>query len=237
MKDFLTIIIPCLNEEAYIGRTLSYIRRQDEIDGVRIIIADAGSTDSTVEIINKLAEQLELNIEIIKGGLPAVGRNAGANLAETPYILFLDADVTFTHRNVIRESITSLYIGNYAMIGTCPKYKGELDVRALLIFLLNQIVTWCLSKTIPFAIGGFMLIERSIFNKLGGFDERAHQSEDWLLSRQIRPGRFKLVFDLVTQDNRRFKKYGYLNMIKLMLRNWKNRNNLEYFYNSQNYWD
>jgi len=46
-----------------------------------------------------------------------------------------------------------------------------------------------------------------------------------------------LVLDLITQDNRRFKKYGYLNMIKLMLRNWKNRNNLEYFYNSQNYWD
>lgn len=236
MKDFLTIIIPCLNEEAYIGRTLSYLRGQNEIDGVRIIIADAGSTDSTVEIINKLAEQLELNIEIIKGGLPAVGRNAGANLAETPYLLFLDADVTFTHPNVIRESITSLYIGNYSMIGTCPKYKGESDVRALLIFLMNQIVTWCLSKTSPFAIGGFMVIERSIFNKLGGFNERAHQSEDWLLSRKIKPAEFKLIPKLITQDNRRFKRYGYSKMVMLVFRNWLNRNNESYFYKDQNYW-
>jgi glycosyltransferase involved in cell wall biosynthesis len=177
MKESLTIVIPCLNEEAYIGRTLRHIRRQNGIDGVRVIIADAGSTDSTVAIITELAEQLELNVDLIKGGLPAVGRNAGANLAETPYVLFLDADVTFTHRNVIREAMASLYTGNYTMIGTYPKYKGEFDIRALLIFLLNQIVTWYLSKTRPFAIGGFMLMRRSIFNELGGFDERAHQSE------------------------------------------------------------
>jgi glycosyltransferase involved in cell wall biosynthesis len=236
MKESLTIVIPCLNEEAYIGRTLRHIRRQNGIDGVRVIIADAGSTDSTVAIITELAEQLELNVDLIKGGLPAVGRNAGANLAETPYVLFLDADVTFTHRNVIREAMASLYTGNYTMIGTYPKYKGEFDIRALLIFLLNQIVTWYLSKTRPFAIGGFMLMRRSIFNELGGFDERAHQSEDWLLSRKIKPAKFKLVPELITQDNRRFKRYGYSKMVRLVFRNWLNRNNESYFYKDQNYW-
>jgi hypothetical protein len=41
----------------------------------------------------------------------------------------------------------------------------------------------------------------------------------------------------MTQDNRRFKKYGYLNMIKLIRRNWLNRNNLDYFKEDQGYWD
>jgi glycosyltransferase involved in cell wall biosynthesis len=236
MKESLTIVIPCLNEEAYIGRTLRHIRRQNGIDGVRVIIADAGSTDSTVTIITELAEQLELNVNLIKGGLPAVGRNAGANLAETPYVLFLDADVTFTHRNVIREAMASLYTGSYTMLGTYPKYKGEFDIRAQLIFLLNEIVTWYLSKTRPFAIGGFMLMRRSIFNELGGFDEMAHQSEDWLLSRKIKPAKFKLVPELITQDNRRFKRYGYSKMVRLVFRNWLNRNNESYFYKDQNYW-
>jgi glycosyltransferase involved in cell wall biosynthesis len=236
MKDSLTIVIPCLNEEAYIGRTLRHIKRQNRIDGVRIIIADAGSTDSTLTIIKEISEQLGLNVEVIKGGLPAVGRNAGAKLADTPYLLFLDADVTFTHRDVIRESIASLYTGNYAMLGTYPKYKGELDIRALLIFSLNQIVTWYLSKTSPFAIGGFMLTRRFIFIELGGFDERAHQSEDWLLSRKIKPEKFKLVPELITQDNRRFKRYGYSKMLQLVFRNWLNRNNESYFYKDQNYW-
>jgi hypothetical protein len=89
----------------------------------------------------------------------------------------------------------------------------------------------------PFAIGGFVLISKSKFDELGGYDVNAKQSEDWLLSRQVDKKRFKLIFDLITQDNRRFKKYGYLNMLKLIFRNWLNRNNSGYFYNAQNYWD
>ena len=81
-----------------------------------------------------------------------------------------------------------------------------------------------------------MLIRRFIFNNLGGFDELAHQSEDWLLSRKIKPNKFKLIPKLITQDNRRFKKYGYLNMIWLVIKNWLNRNNESHFYKDQKYW-
>ena len=237
MEKEITIVIPCYNEVKYIGRTLRHIFRQHGCKGVRIIIADAGSTDGTLEKIELLKDSLGLRIEVIRGGLPSIGRNSGAKLVSTPYILFIDSDITFTHKYVISECMEKISSGNYDMIGTTPAYKGRFDIRAWIMFGINKYSTWLLSKTRPFAIGGFTMISRNKFNELGGYDEKAHQSEDWLLSRRIAPNRFKLVFDLITQDNRRFKKYGYLNMIKLMLRNWKNRNNLEYFYNSQNYWD
>jgi glycosyltransferase involved in cell wall biosynthesis len=236
MINDLTIIIPCYNEEAYIGRTLRAILRQKECAGVKIIIADAGSTDQTVNIINSIALKFNLNVEIIKGGLPAIGRNSGAQIATTPLLLFLDADITFTHNRVIIESVNTILSGNYAVLGTTPKYKGELDLRATFIFWINGLTTWYLSKTKPFAIGGFMIIRKFIFNNLGGFDELAHQSEDWLLSRKIKPNKFKLVPKLITQDNRRFKKYGYLNMIWLVIKNWLNRNNESHFYKDQKYW-
>ena len=235
MHELLTIVIPCYNEEKYIGRTLQNIYEQDYSRFIRIIIADAKSTDKTLQIINSFKDRLD--IEIIKGGLPSVGRNAGAKLADTEWILFLDADITFTSSTAIFEAIYQVIFHKYDMIGTTPKYFGEPDFRAEIMFFLNRITTWILSKTRPFAIGGFTLIRRDVFIKLGGYDEKAHQSEDWLLSRQIKPKNFKLIHNLVTQDNRRFKKYGYLNMIKLLYRNWKNRNNVEYFYNAQNYWN
>jgi glycosyltransferase involved in cell wall biosynthesis len=235
MHELLTIVIPCYNEEKYIGRALQNIHDQRFSKFIRIIIADAGSTDATIEIINSFKDKLD--IEIIKGGLPSVGRNAGARLADTPWILFLDADITFTRDSVIFDASYHMLFDEYDMLGTTPKYFGELDFRASVMFFLNKIATLFLSKTRPFAIGGFTLIRRDVFIELGGYDENAHQSEDWLLSRQIKPKNFKLVFDLITQDNRRFKKYGYLNMIKLLYRNWKNRDNIEYFYNAQNYWD
>ena len=232
----LTIVIPTYNEGKYIARTLYAIAAQSKTKGIKIIIADAKSTDNTRTMAETNGFELGLNLIVIDGGLPAVGRNAGAKLATTPYVLFLDADVTFTHRHAIKEAFDEIATGKYEMVATTPVYKGELDIRAFIMFSLNKYVTWFLSKTEPFAIGGFTMVNRQVFNKLGGYDEKAKQSEDWLLSKKIKPHNFKLVSELITQDNRRFKRYGYFSMVKLLYNNWRNRNNTQYFYEDQGYW-
>jgi glycosyltransferase involved in cell wall biosynthesis len=237
LSQQLTIVIPTYNEEKYIAQTLYAIASQSGTYKVKIIIADAKSTDNTRLVASTNGFELGLDLEIIDGGLPAVGRNAGAKLATTPYILFLDADVTFSHRQVIVQAIDELAFMDYQMIGTTPVYKGEFDIRASIMFGLNKYVTWFLSKTEPFAIGGFTMVNRQVFNKLGGYDEKAKQSEDWLLSKKISPKKFKLIPELITQDNRRFKRYGYFSMVKLLYNNWRNRNNTKYFYEDQGYWD
>jgi len=233
----LTIVIPTYNEGKYIARTLYAIAAQSGTHKVKIIIADAKSTDNTRTMAEVNGFELGLNLKVIDGGLPAVGRNAGAKLATTPYILFLDADVTFTHRYAIKEAFGEIATGKYEMVGTTPVYKGKLDIRASIMFGLNKYITCFLSKTEPFAIGGFTMVNRRVFNSLGGYDEKAKQSEDWLLSKKIKPHKFKLIPELVTQDNRRFKRYGYFSMVKLLYNNWKNRNNTQYFYEDQGYWN
>jgi glycosyltransferase involved in cell wall biosynthesis len=235
LSQQITIIIPTYNEEKYIGRTLNAIALQSGTSDVKIIISDARSTDSTRLIATTIASELKLNLEIIDGGLPAIGRNAGAKLATTQYVLFLDADVTFAHDHVIVQAVNELAFMGYYMVGTNPIYKGKLDIRAYIMFKINKYITWFLSKTEPFAIGGFIMVYTSLFNDLGGFDERATQSEDWLLSKKIAPNRFKLIPDLITQDNRRFKKFGYFKMIQLLYNNWMNKNNIDYFYKDQKY--
>ena len=237
MHKLLTIVIPTYNEEKYIARTLYAIVAQSKTTDIQIIIADAKSTDNTRSIVESIGFELGLNIKIINGGLPAVGRNAGAKLATTPYVLFLDADVTFTSRQVIKDSLNEIIAGDYEMLSTTPVYKGGFDVRASIMFGLNKYVTWFLSKVEPFAIGGFTMVNRQSFINLGGYDEKATQSEDWLLSKRILPHNFKLIPDLITQDNRRFKRYGYWSMVKLLWRNWRNRDNIQYFYKDQGYWD
>jgi len=235
MEKLITIIIPCKNEERYIKDLLFGLAEQN-IGKAKIYLADADSTDDTKLLAETYAFELGLNLTIIKGGLPARGRNNGARFAKTPYLLFLDADVTFTHQQAIEEALDNIYNKPIDMVGTTPKYRGELDLRAWLLFRLNRITAWYLSKTHPFAIGGFTLVKTDTFKRLGGYDEKATQAEDWLLSRQIPCWRFKLIPDLITQDNRRFKKYGYFRMIKLMWKNWKNRNNREYFLQDAGYW-
>ena len=234
MHKLLTIVIPCKNEERYIKHLLFALVEQG-IGTTQIYLADARSTDSTRMLAETYAFELGLNLKIIPGGLPAQGRNRGAKLAKTPYILFLDADVTFTHPQAIEEALDNIHDRAVDMVATTPYYKGEFDIRAWLLFRINRVAAWFLAKTHPFAIGGFTLVRRDVFNTLGGYDEKATQAEDWLLSRQVAPSRFKLIPDLMTQDNRRFKRFGYFKMVKLLYNNWVNRDNIEYFYKDQKY--
>lgn len=229
MKN-LSIIIPCKNEENYIGKLLDNIKNQNLIN-FEIIIADANSTDNTLNIINSYKKHL--NINVIEGGLPGIGRNNGCKMSNSDILLFIDADVTFTDNNFINKCLNVIF--KYEMISTTPKYKGNFDILAYIIYFLNNIFTSLISLKYPFAIGAFTMIKKEKFEEIGMYNEKVHQCEDWLLSKQIKPKNFKLFFQKITQDNRRFKKFGYIKMLKLIYNNWKNRNNIEYFYKDVKY--
>jgi glycosyltransferase involved in cell wall biosynthesis len=235
MEKELTIVIPCRNEEEYIGRLLEEISLQG-VGATEIILADANSTDGTVEEALSSSLQLGLKLKIAPGGLPAVGRNRGAFLAKTKYVLFVDADVTFTHKCSLLDCLDQMKEGDYDMMTTTPVHRGDTNIRASLLFFLNKISTRWLSRREPFAIGAFTLVKKEKFDELGGYDEEVKHTEDWLLSKKILPSKFLLITDLITQDDRRFKKFGYRRMVKLIWFNWLNRNNREYYLNDAGYW-
>ena len=85
----LSIIIPTFNEEKYLPALLESIKRQD-FDDYEVIVADAGSQDRTREIAQ------EWGCKVVEGGMPAVGRNYGAEKARGDCLLFLDSDVILT---------------------------------------------------------------------------------------------------------------------------------------------
>src|ERR1700744_1375672 len=100
----LTIVIPAKNESRLLPTLLESLCRQDYslMKSTKVFLADAGSTDGTQDLAMSFADRL--NIEVIPGGLPSVGRNAGAKLADTRYVLFLDADVVMTERTMLRRA-------------------------------------------------------------------------------------------------------------------------------------
>ena len=105
MNAELTIIIPAKNEAGMLPKLLNSLCKQDyaEMAETRVLVADAGSTDGTVEVALSFRGRLQL--EVIPGGLPSVGRNAGARLATTKYVLFLDADVELPEPTLLRRAI------------------------------------------------------------------------------------------------------------------------------------
>src|SRR5260370_19098521 len=101
----LTIVRPAKNEAKLIPDLLISLTRKyySKMSSMRVLVADANSTDGTPEIVLSFRDRL--NVEVIRGGMPSVGRNQGAARADTPYVLFLDADIELAHPSVLRRAV------------------------------------------------------------------------------------------------------------------------------------
>src|ERR1700758_3538207 len=99
----LTIVIPAKNEAKLIPRLLTSLMNQDysKMSSTKVLVADANSTDGTPEIVMGYRDRL--NVGVIKGGMPSYGRNQGAAQADTPYVLFLDADIELADNSLVRR--------------------------------------------------------------------------------------------------------------------------------------
>ena len=234
ISDKITIVVPCKNEENYIAHLLMHLRRQS-IGHTRIIIADC-STDKTREVIEIMKG--ELNVEIIDGGPVSTAKNNGARLVDTPYILFIDADVRFFKDSVIRDAVNLIETKNLDLIGLNIKCYDK-DLRAKIGFTAFNLINHVLKYFSPFAVGAFMLTRKDRFEEFGGFPEQFSTSEDFFLSRKYSPKKFRLIRHHFGQDSRRFKKMGYMSMAKYLVKNFVNRNNKAYWDRIDNsrYWN
>jgi glycosyltransferase involved in cell wall biosynthesis len=95
MKELITIVIPCKNENENIYECIGFIAKQVGCTGTKVIIADISDDEQSLWWVWKAQTEYKysLNIEVIKGGFPAKARLEGSKLVTTPYILFLDADI------------------------------------------------------------------------------------------------------------------------------------------------
>jgi glycosyltransferase involved in cell wall biosynthesis len=224
LSDKVTIVIPCKNEENYIQHLLTSLRLQ-KIGDTKIIIADS-STDNTRQVIKD--NSAFLNVEVIDGGPVSIARNNGAKLATTPYILFIDSDVRFVNKYVIRDAVEEIEFYNLDLIGA-KIYCYDNDWKANLGFIIFNYMNKILSHFSPFAVGAFMLTRRDKFEEYGGFSEKYTTSEDFFLSRMYNPQKFRIINHYFGQDSRRFKKMGYFGMAAYLIKNFINRNNKKYW--------
>jgi glycosyltransferase involved in cell wall biosynthesis len=235
MQAELTIVIPAKNEVTMLPRLLASLSRQDwaGLAETRVLVADAGSTDGTVEAALGFRDRLA--VEVIGGGLPAVGRNTGARLASTKYVLFLDADVELADSTLLRRAMETMRRRELHLVTTniVCRHGGFFDD---VLYAGTNFMQYAGSFLKPFATGMFMLFDREMFWELGGFNERALFAEDYLLSKGVETSRFRIVNGRVLTTNRRFRKVGHGRMVLMffqtMLHSWDE----EYFLRDRGYW-
>ena len=234
MKDEVTIVVPCKNEQFYIHHLLDGLKKQKGIEGIRIYIADC-STDDTRKVIEN--NKGDLDVVVIEGGPVSVAKNNGAALVTTPYILFIDSDVRFFSNTVIYDTLKQMKEEDLHLIGLSIKCYDN-DWRAKIGFSMFNVVNKILSKWIPFAVGAYCLTRRDKFYEHGAFPCKYPTSEDFHLSRKYDPKKFKIAKHYFGQDSRRFKQMGYFGMSWYLIKNFLYRNNQKHWDNidEKRYW-
>lgn len=183
----LTIVIPVRNRASIVLSTLESIAVQSCRD-FDLVIVDNNSTDNsytTVESWISTSAPKDIDITLLREFTPgaSAARNAGANVAHTPYIAFFDSDDTMRPNYV--ESILDTF---RAHPGTDIVYwKKCIHYGHNFIHLCRFSTT----RILEFHIWHSMLSTQSwaartsLFRSLGGWNEQLLQWDDWELGIRI----------------------------------------------------
>lgn len=94
-KALISIVIPVYNAEKYISNTIKSLFNQT-YKNFEVVIIDDGSSDNSMQIVDKEMKQKDISYTIIHQMNQGLGkaRNVGYENASGEWILFLDADDT-----------------------------------------------------------------------------------------------------------------------------------------------
>ena len=188
MNKFISVVIPNYNAGSTIGKCLEAVL-SSKYDRFEVIVADDGSSDNSIGIINTFPCKL---IQLHKHAGASSARNTGARESAGEIIFFIDADC------IVAEDTLSLV--NKAMSAQEAGVVGgsytqlPYDSNFFSIFQSVFINYSELKRKEPDYIASHsMAIERRIFEESGGFPEQFLPIiEDVELSHRLRRAGYKL---------------------------------------------
>lgn len=200
----ITVVIPAFNEEGCLAVTLRALQAQDyPADRLDVIVVDNGSTDRTREVAAALGA-----LVLVRPGISiAALRNAGAEAARGEVLAFLDADCVAAP-DWARQAATRLAAGpcvTGARVGVPP--HGTWIEQAWFAERPSG------TREVSYINSGNMIVERRIFESIGGFDPRLITGEDSEFCRRARA-----VVPVIADDAIRVVHLGYPKTVRQFLK-------------------
>ncbi|RMD77047.1 glycosyltransferase [Candidatus Dojkabacteria bacterium] len=212
----VSVVIPTLNEERYLPFVLESIRSSRftilQKHQIEVIIADAKSTDNTVEIAS------QYGVKVIDGGIPSVGRNKGASISNGEIMIFLDADVIFSD-SFLENCILELINRKLDVAGAYFSVTRG-SMQYIFFVLLNNIAKFVRQFTpYPVVHGDFIICRKEVFENLGGFDEKMFFGEDndFVLRSVKSKFKYRVLKQSYITSERRIQKIGIWGITKTFL--------------------
>jgi succinoglycan biosynthesis protein ExoA len=227
----VSVIVPCLNEQATIQQLLEAVYGQSyPITEIEVIVADGLSTDHTRDVIRDFqAYHPGLSIRIIdniKRAIPS-GLNRAIEAAQGNYIVRMDAH-SIPDRNYIKNCINGLDKGLGDNIGGIWKIQPGATTwiaKAIAVAAAHPLAV----GDALYRIGGtaqevdtvpFGAFQRGLIDKIGMFDETLLTNEDYEFNTRVRQFGGKVWLDPSIQSvyyarsslkelSQQYWRYGY----------------------------
>jgi rSAM/selenodomain-associated transferase 2 len=202
-----SVIIPVLNEEERIARTVEAARGEYSLDEVEIIMVDGGSADATCDVITG-------DVVLVRGRRGrSVQLNAGVEAAKGDIFVFCHADTLLPlgWLGAVQDALSDPAVSGGAFQCT------TLPETFFLMKFFNRINAPTLWQFMTGEMGQFM--SRETFFQVGGFPE-IPLMEDIEMSRRLKDaGRLVRPTLRVVTSSRRFEENGWVHQYLLNLYN------------------
>ena len=211
----ISIIVPTYNEEKNIEKCLKALKNQRSVkDEYEIIVVDGNSTDKTVELAKKYADNVIFQKSKGIGG----ARNDGASVANGNIIATTDADCIVSEDWLMK--IESKFSENKDIIGIYGRdLPAESKPISIFAFICLDIVK---SGGNIFGFHGMSgtnsAFRKQHFLKVKGYRD-IHYADDSEISIRLNGfGKIKYCRDMIVNvSTRRMEKYGHFNTFGLCI--------------------
>ena len=177
MKHSVTAVVPVYNSAGLLRDAVASIRSQGW-PGLRIVVVDDGSKDDTAGVAGELASD-DLAVLRQSNAGPAAARNAGIALAQTDWIAFLDADDLWLPQKlqIQFEALQKSPGAAFAYGDALHRYPSGQELRQRPRAAPRRLFLDLLLG--PEFFTSSVIVRRSCFEEIGGFDPELRTGEDW----------------------------------------------------------
>jgi glycosyltransferase involved in cell wall biosynthesis len=194
----ISVIIPVYNGAEFVTRCLDAVLTTQGVSYECIVVNDT-STDASATLAAQFSDCVRL-VNLIGGPRgPAYARNRGAELARGEILFFVDADVVLLPGAL--ERVAKTFANCPGLAAVFGSYDADPTAKGLISRyrnLLHHFVHQNGNPTASTFWAGCGAIRKSVFETVGGFDEKRYPRasiEDIELGYRLRTARFAVFLD------------------------------------------